>query len=246
MLQPVNAKSTPTSYIEINSAIFFCISKVCGIWSRKIVFIAIWPHEIVSSVSRIPLRYRILECLAKKKNTLVSMNCENTITHESITNWTFRFYSKYLVSDGMKQIPIKWTAPEALNFGKYTTLCDVWSYGILVWEIFSKGDTPYTGMSNSRARERIDSGDFLNATNWLKVGNKNQFNCRLPHARSWMCNPRNISIDAEMLGLRTRDAAPFWWNLYDCRCASQLRKLNRVEWNINFKFMLKPLVEDHL
>lgn len=60
----------------------------------------------------------------------------------------------------MKQIPIKWTAPEALNFGKYTTLCDVWSYGILIWEIFSKGDTPYSGMSNSRARERIDSGEI--------------------------------------------------------------------------------------
>lgn len=58
----------------------------------------------------------------------------------------------------MKQIPIKWTAPEALNFGKYTSLCDVWSYGILIWEIFSKGDTPYSGMSNSRARERIDAG----------------------------------------------------------------------------------------
>lgn len=58
----------------------------------------------------------------------------------------------------MKQIPIKWTAPEALNFGKYTSLCDVWSYGILVWEIFSRGDTPYSGMSNSMARERIDEG----------------------------------------------------------------------------------------
>ncbi|XP_031620285.1 tyrosine-protein kinase Fer isoform X1 [Contarinia nasturtii] len=65
---------------------------------------------------------------------------------------------EYIVSDGMKQIPIKWTAPEALNFGKYTSLCDVWSYGILIWEIFSKGDTPYAGMSNSRARERIDAG----------------------------------------------------------------------------------------
>uniref|UniRef100_U5EPN0 Tyrosine-protein kinase n=1 Tax=Corethrella appendiculata TaxID=1370023 RepID=U5EPN0_9DIPT len=65
---------------------------------------------------------------------------------------------EYIVSDGMKQIPIKWTAPEALNFGKYTSLCDVWSYGILVWEIFSKGGTPYSGMSNSRARERIDAG----------------------------------------------------------------------------------------
>ncbi|XP_021693538.1 tyrosine-protein kinase Fer isoform X4 [Aedes aegypti] len=65
---------------------------------------------------------------------------------------------EYIVSGGMKQIPIKWTAPEALNFGKYTSLCDVWSYGILVWEIFSRGDTPYSGLSNSRARERIDEG----------------------------------------------------------------------------------------
>ncbi|KAK7792067.1 hypothetical protein R5R35_007100 [Gryllus longicercus] len=65
---------------------------------------------------------------------------------------------EYIVSDGMKQIPIKWTAPEALNFGKYTSLCDVWSYGVLAWEIFARGGTPYSGMSNSKAREKIDAG----------------------------------------------------------------------------------------
>jgi len=65
---------------------------------------------------------------------------------------------EYIVSDGLKQIPIKWTAPEALNYGKYTSLCDVWSYGVLAWEIFSKGGTPYQGMTNTRARELIDSG----------------------------------------------------------------------------------------
>lgn len=65
---------------------------------------------------------------------------------------------EYIVSDGLKQIPIKWTAPEALNYGKYTSLCDVWSYGVLCWEIFSKGGTPYQGMTNTRARELIDSG----------------------------------------------------------------------------------------
>lgn len=70
---------------------------------------------------------------------------------------------EYIVSDGMKQIPIKWTAPEALNFGRYTSLCDVWSYGILMWEILSLGSTPYCGLSNSRARELIDSGYRLPA-----------------------------------------------------------------------------------
>ena len=57
-----------------------------------------------------------------------------------------------------KQIPVKWTAPEALNFGRYTSLCDVWSYGVLMWEIFAKGETPYTGMTNSFAREQINNG----------------------------------------------------------------------------------------
>ncbi|XP_067617597.1 tyrosine-protein kinase Fer isoform X2 [Eurosta solidaginis] len=91
---------------------------------------------------------------------LAARNClvdfENTV---KISDFGMsREEEEYIVSDGMKQIPVKWTAPEALNFGKYTTLCDVWSYGILMWEIFSKGDTPYSGMSNSRARERIDAG----------------------------------------------------------------------------------------
>ena len=38
----------------------------------------------------------------------------------------------YQVSSGMKQIPIKWTAPEALNYGTYSSQSDIWSFGILV------------------------------------------------------------------------------------------------------------------
>ncbi|XP_060083276.1 tyrosine-protein kinase Fer-like [Ylistrum balloti] len=65
---------------------------------------------------------------------------------------------EYTVSEGLKQIPIKWTAPEALLYGKYTSLCDVWSFGILMWEVFSGGQTPYSGMTNNQARERVDDG----------------------------------------------------------------------------------------
>lgn len=45
--------------------------------------------------------------------------------------------------------------------GKYTSLCDVWSYGVLIWEIFSKGENPYPGLSNSEARTKIDLGIIL-------------------------------------------------------------------------------------
>lgn len=48
----------------------------------------------------------------------------------------------------MKEIPVKWTAPEALNYFQYTTLSDIWSFGVLLWETFSYGNTPYPGMSN--------------------------------------------------------------------------------------------------
>nr|KAF7412882.1 hypothetical protein H0235_012733 [Vespula pensylvanica] len=91
---------------------------------------------------------------------LAARNC--LVGYESIVKISdfgmSREEEEYIVSDGMKQIPIKWTAPEALNFGKYTSLCDVWSYGVLMWEIFSKGGNPYSGMSNSQAREKIDAG----------------------------------------------------------------------------------------
>ncbi|XP_076655850.1 tyrosine-protein kinase Fer isoform X5 [Halictus rubicundus] len=91
---------------------------------------------------------------------LAARNC--LVGYESIVKISdfgmSREEEEYIVSDGMKQIPIKWTAPEALNFGKYTSLCDVWSYGVLMWEIFSKGGNPYSGMSNAQAREKIDAG----------------------------------------------------------------------------------------
>ena len=44
---------------------------------------------------------------------------------------------------------------QALNYGKYTTSSDVWSFGILLWEAFSCGSAPYPGMSNHDARSQV-------------------------------------------------------------------------------------------
>ncbi|CAH8291728.1 unnamed protein product, partial [Heterobilharzia americana] len=61
------------------------------------------------------------------------------------------------MSDKRGQIPIKWTAPEALRTGRYTIKCDVWSYGVLLWEIFTFGDIPYRNWSNQQTRDMIES-----------------------------------------------------------------------------------------
>lgn len=46
------------------------------------------------------------------------------------------------------KIPIRWTAPEAIAFRKFTTASDVWSYGIVMWEVVSYGERPYWDMNN--------------------------------------------------------------------------------------------------
>jgi len=88
------------------------------------------------------------------RNCLVSSDCTVKISDFGMSKED----GLYEVTGGMRQIPIKWTAPEALNYGTYKCICDVWSFGILMWEIFSCGGTPYPGMSNNQARDKVEHG----------------------------------------------------------------------------------------
>ena len=53
----------------------------------------------------------------------------------------------YYVSRGGK-IPVKWTAPEALHYKKYSTASDVWSFGVVLYEIWTLGIKPYHLLTN--------------------------------------------------------------------------------------------------
>uniref|UniRef100_W5LIL1 Ephrin type-B receptor 3 n=1 Tax=Astyanax mexicanus TaxID=7994 RepID=W5LIL1_ASTMX len=54
------------------------------------------------------------------------------------------------------KIPIRWTAPEAIAFRKFTSASDVWSYGIVMWEVMSFGERPYWDMSNQDVMNAVE------------------------------------------------------------------------------------------
>merc|ERR1711902_265932 len=59
------------------------------------------------------------------------------------------------------RLPIRWMAPESLYDNIYTTKTDVWSFGVLLWEIVTLGSTPYPGMSGSEVMKRVKEGHRL-------------------------------------------------------------------------------------
>jgi len=59
------------------------------------------------------------------------------------------------------RLPIRWMAPESLYDNIYTTKTDVWSYGVLMWEIATLGSTPYPGMSGSEVMKKVKEGHRL-------------------------------------------------------------------------------------
>ncbi|MCJ8737680.1 hypothetical protein PDJAM_G00026850 [Pangasius djambal] len=56
------------------------------------------------------------------------------------------------------KLPVKWTAPEALNNKKFSTRSDIWSYGVLLWETFSFGRQPYPKMTLKEVKEKVEEG----------------------------------------------------------------------------------------
>ncbi|VDO97235.1 unnamed protein product [Heligmosomoides polygyrus] len=60
--------------------------------------------------------------------------------------------------DPHKRVPIRWLAPETLRMAIYTQKTDVFSFGILCWEIYDNGIEPYPGMTVAEVNQNVKEG----------------------------------------------------------------------------------------
>ncbi|CAI5769980.1 tyrosine-protein kinase FRK [Podarcis lilfordi] len=56
------------------------------------------------------------------------------------------------------KLPVKWTAPEAIRSNKFSIKSDVWSFGILLFEITTYGKMPYSGLTGVQVLQKLDQG----------------------------------------------------------------------------------------
>lgn len=189
--------------------------QACGIWNRRTAFTEIWRLEIVLLDMRILSKYPILECHERRKSTLVSW--EATLRHKIKTDLSAflrqcRMAWNRFRSNGQHQR--LWTSANTHRFvtsGRTEFWCG---------KYFQKAILPIPAWAipEPESESMQVRCDKLGVPNTIM---KTLLHFRLPDASSRKYHPRNVPIDAEMLGLRGRHQTPLWWDFHNGRHALQ-------------------------
>ncbi|XP_028397837.1 tyrosine-protein kinase Tec-like [Dendronephthya gigantea] len=124
---------------------------------RKITVTAEMVIHVASAMAYLESKNFIHRDLAAR-NCLVGANRLVKVCDFGLSR--FVIDDEYTASEGTK-FPIKWAAPEVIMYSKFSSKSDIWAYGVLMWEVFSAGSSPYAAMGNSQVVNFIMSGERL-------------------------------------------------------------------------------------
>lgn len=94
------------------------------------------------------------------RNCLVSRNLQVRISDFGLSQDIYT--TDYFKMGDTELLPIRWMPPEAILYAKFTVESDIWSFGVVLWEIFSFGIQPYFSMTNEEVVHHVRSGNVMN------------------------------------------------------------------------------------
>ncbi|GCB81375.1 hypothetical protein scyTo_0021385, partial [Scyliorhinus torazame] len=94
-------------------------------------------------------------CQDAARNCLVGDSLSVKVSDFGMTR--FVLDDQYTSSSGSK-FPVKWSAPEVFRYSKFSSKSDAWSFGVLMWEVFSEGKMPYENRLNTEVVEELAAG----------------------------------------------------------------------------------------
>jgi len=93
------------------------------------------------------------------RNVLIGNNLVVKICDFGVTQTGYS--ADYYKINGDTPLPVRWMPPEAIVYGKFGIESDVWSFGVMLWEIYSYGTQPYFGYSNMEVMQMVRAHQVL-------------------------------------------------------------------------------------
>uniref|UniRef100_A0A147BMG3 Tyrosine-protein kinase n=1 Tax=Ixodes ricinus TaxID=34613 RepID=A0A147BMG3_IXORI len=120
-----------------------------------------WAHQVACGMAYLEGRRFVHRDLAAR-NLLLASRMQVKISDFGLSRALSVGSDYYRATTGGRW-PLKWYAPESVNFGTFSHASDVWSYGITLWEMYSLGELPYKDLTGVQVLALVESGQRLAA-----------------------------------------------------------------------------------